>query len=132
MPMAATDRFRLFPVLPLRRLFVGLALLHLAKHAFALHFLFQDAERLAQVVVATSTCNVVSFRIEFWSSAAEVLMMTGSVRESIKRPIGNPPLKELMESGGSMYGMQTFEMHIKELIRSGIVERDVGRAAMGF
>jgi twitching motility protein PilT len=64
--------------------------------------------------------------------AAEVLMMTGSVRETIKRPLGNPPLKELMESGGSMYGMQTFEMHIKDLIRSGIVERDVGRAAMGF
>ncbi|HYQ14711.1 MAG TPA: PilT/PilU family type 4a pilus ATPase [Polyangiaceae bacterium] len=64
--------------------------------------------------------------------AAEVLMATGSVRETIRRPIGNPPLKELMESGGSMYGMQTFEMHIKELIRAGIVERDVGRAAMGF
>jgi twitching motility protein PilT len=64
--------------------------------------------------------------------AAEVLMMTGSVRETIKRPLGNPPLKELMESGGSMYGMQTFEMHIKELIRAGVVEREVGRAAMGF
>jgi twitching motility protein PilT len=64
--------------------------------------------------------------------AAEVLMVTGSVRETIKRPLGNPPLKELMESGGSMYGMQTFEMHIKELIRAGLVDRDVGRAAMGF
>jgi hypothetical protein len=31
-----------------------------------------------------------------------------------------------------MYRMQTFEMHIKELIRAGIVEREVGRAAMGF
>jgi twitching motility protein PilT len=64
--------------------------------------------------------------------AAEVLVVTGSVRESIKRPLGNPPLKELMESGGSMYGMQTFEMHIKELIRAGVIERDVGRAAMAF
>jgi twitching motility protein PilT len=64
--------------------------------------------------------------------AAEVLMLTGSVRETIRRPLGNPPLKELMEAGGSMYGMQTFEMHIKELIRAGIVEREVGRAAMGF
>ena len=63
---------------------------------------------------------------------ADRKMMTGSVRETIKRPMGNPPLKELMESGGSMYGMQTFEMHIKELIRAGIVEREVGRAAMGF
>jgi twitching motility protein PilT len=64
--------------------------------------------------------------------AAEVLVGTGSVRESIKRPLGNPPLKELMESGASMYGTQTFEMHIKQLIREGAVDREVGRAAMGF
>jgi len=64
--------------------------------------------------------------------AAEVLVSTGSVRESIKRPIGNPPLKELMESGQSMYGMQTFEMHIKQLIKEGLLDREVGRAAMGF
>jgi twitching motility protein PilT len=64
--------------------------------------------------------------------AAEVLIATGSVRETIKRPIGNPPLKELMESGGDMYGMQTFEMHIKQLVREGYLERDVARAAMGF
>jgi twitching motility protein PilT len=64
--------------------------------------------------------------------AAEVLVGTGSVRESIKRPLGNPPLKELMESGSEMYGMQTFEMAIKQLIREGVVEREVGRAAIGF
>ena len=64
--------------------------------------------------------------------AAEVLVATGSVRETIKRPLGNPPLKELMESGGEMYGMQTFEMHLKQLVRDGLVERDVARGAIGF
>jgi twitching motility protein PilT len=64
--------------------------------------------------------------------AAEVLVGTGSVRESIKRPIGNPPLKELMESGAEMYGMQTFEMAVRQLVREGLVDRDVGRAAIGF
>jgi twitching motility protein PilT len=64
--------------------------------------------------------------------AAEVLVSTGSVRETIKRPLGNPSLKELMDSGQSMYGMQTFESHIKALIRDGVVDREVGRAAMGF
>jgi len=64
--------------------------------------------------------------------AAEVLVGTGSVRESIKRPLGNPPLKELMESGAEMYGMQTFEMAVRQLVREGVVERDVGRAAIGF
>ena len=64
--------------------------------------------------------------------AAEVLVSTGSVRETIKRPLGNPPLKELMEQGQAMYGMQTFETHIKSLVQQGIVDREVGRAAMGF
>jgi twitching motility protein PilT len=64
--------------------------------------------------------------------AAEVLVSTGSVRETIKRPTGNPPLKELMENGQQMYGMQTFELAIKQLARDGVVEREVARAAMGF
>jgi twitching motility protein PilT len=64
--------------------------------------------------------------------AAEVLVASGSVRESIKRPTGNPPLKELMENGVHPYGMQTFEMHIKQLVRDGLLDRDVARAAMGF
>src|SRR5258705_11810265 len=58
---AAADRFRLFPVLPLGRLFGGFALLHLAKHAFALHFLFQDGERLVDVVVANENLQGMSF-----------------------------------------------------------------------
>jgi twitching motility protein PilT len=64
--------------------------------------------------------------------AAEVLVSTGSVREAIKRPLGNPSLKELMESGQGMYGMQTFEAHVKQLVRDGLVDREVGKAAIGF
>ncbi len=64
--------------------------------------------------------------------AAEVLMATGSVRETIKRPAGNPPLKELMEGGAHPYGMQTFESHIKALVRDGVVDRETGRGAIGF
>ncbi|MBM4361373.1 MAG: PilT/PilU family type 4a pilus ATPase [Deltaproteobacteria bacterium] len=63
--------------------------------------------------------------------AAEVLVGTGSVRESIKRPVGNPALKELMEGGTHPYGMQTFEMHIKALVRDGLLSRETGRAAIG-
>ncbi len=64
--------------------------------------------------------------------AAEVLVATGSVRETIKRPMGNPPLKELMEGGVHPYGMQTFEMGVKNLVRQGIVDRETAKAAMGF
>lgn len=62
--------------------------------------------------------------------AAEVLVATGSVKESIKRPAGNPPLKELMTQGADMYGMQTFEMAIRSLVQRGLVAVDVAKAAL--
>jgi twitching motility protein PilT len=64
--------------------------------------------------------------------AAEVLVATGTVRESIKRPENNPPLKELMEKGTHPYGMQTFEMHLKQLVVNGLLEKEVARSAAGF
>lgn len=64
--------------------------------------------------------------------AAEVLVASGTVREAIKRPDGNPTLKELMEKGTHPYGMQTFEMHLKQLLQQGLVDKDVARAAAGF
>jgi twitching motility protein PilT len=64
--------------------------------------------------------------------AAEVLVATGSVRETIKRPVGNPSLKELMDGGAHPYGMQTFETSIKQLVRDGLVDRETGRTAIHF
>jgi twitching motility protein PilT len=64
--------------------------------------------------------------------AAEVLVASGSVRETLKRPVGNPPLKELMEGGEHPYGMQTFEKHIKQLVREGKVSREAAKFALGF
>jgi twitching motility protein PilT len=64
--------------------------------------------------------------------AAEVLIASGTVRESIKRPEGNPSFKELMERGVHPYGMQTFEMHLKQLVQQGIIEKEVARGAATF
>jgi twitching motility protein PilT len=64
--------------------------------------------------------------------AAEVLVATGTVREAIKRPDANPPMKELMEKGVHPYGMQTFEMHLKQLLQQGILDKETAKAAAGF
>ncbi len=64
--------------------------------------------------------------------AAEVLVATGTVREAIKRPDANPPMKELMEKGVHPYGMQTFEMHLKQLLQQGLLDKEVAKAAAGF
>ncbi len=63
--------------------------------------------------------------------AIEVLVVTGTARETIRKPEGNPPLKDIMERGSHPYGMQTFEMHVRELVKGGLVSVEHARAALG-
>ncbi|MEM6956327.1 MAG: PilT/PilU family type 4a pilus ATPase [Myxococcota bacterium] len=63
--------------------------------------------------------------------AVEVLVMTGTARETIRRPEGNLPLKDVMERGVHPYGMQTFEMALKDLLQHGLIDVETARAAMG-
>ncbi|NCQ59386.1 MAG: PilT/PilU family type 4a pilus ATPase [Myxococcales bacterium] len=63
--------------------------------------------------------------------AVEVLVMTGTARESIKSPDGALPLKDVMERGTHPYGMQTFEMSLRGLVKDGLISMEVARAAIG-
>jgi len=63
---------------------------------------------------------------------SEVLIVTGTVREALKRPESNPPLKDLIEKGTHPYGMQTFEMHLKHLVAQGVIDLETARGAVGF
>jgi twitching motility protein PilT len=62
---------------------------------------------------------------------AEALVVTGTARESIRKPEGNMPLKEVMERGVHPYGMQTFEMHLRQLVQQGRLAVETARLAMG-
>ena len=62
----------------------------------------------------------------------EILVVSGTVRHSIKRPEGNPSLKECMEKGVHPYGMQTFEMHLKQLVMQGYLDKELAKSAAGF
>lgn len=63
--------------------------------------------------------------------AMEILILTGTARETIRKPEGNPTLKEIMERGTHPYGMQTFEMHLRELVKQGLITVEHARAALG-
>jgi twitching motility protein PilT len=63
--------------------------------------------------------------------ASEVLVVTGTARETIRRPEGALPLKDVMERGTHPYGMQTFEMHLRQLVSEGKVAVEVARQALG-
>jgi twitching motility protein PilT len=62
--------------------------------------------------------------------AAEVLVATGTARESIRKPEKNPSLKEVMERGAHPYGMQTFETAIRALVSEGRISVEVARQAL--
>ena len=62
--------------------------------------------------------------------AAEVLVASHSVKESIRRPENNPPLKSLMEKGEHPYGMQTFHMSVARLLEQGVVDQSAAAEAV--
>jgi twitching motility protein PilT len=62
--------------------------------------------------------------------ACEVLVVTGTARDSIRRPEGNVPLKDIMERGTHPYGMQTFEMHLRQLVAEGRLSVENARQAL--
>jgi twitching motility protein PilT len=63
--------------------------------------------------------------------AAEVLVAAQSVRESVRRPENNPPLKMLMEKGVHPYGMQTFQMAIARLLQDKVIDEATAADALG-
>jgi twitching motility protein PilT len=58
------------------------------------------------------------------AAALEVLVATGTVREALRRPDQNPPLKELMERGVTPYGMQTFKMALQGMQEAGLISAE--------
>jgi twitching motility protein PilT len=63
--------------------------------------------------------------------AAEVLVASQSVKESIRRPDNNPSLKSLMEKGTHPYGMCTFQMSVERLLHEGIIDDTTAAEALG-
>jgi len=63
--------------------------------------------------------------------AMEILLVTGTVREALKRPENNPPLKELMERGVTPYGMQTFQMAFRNLVKQRQISKEVAKVHLG-
>ena len=61
--------------------------------------------------------------------AAEVLIASLAVREAIRRPDKNPPLKSLIEKGAHPYGMQTFQMAVAQLASAGLIDATTAEQA---
>jgi twitching motility protein PilT len=54
--------------------------------------------------------------------AVEVLVNTASIKECILDPTKTDEIPMLLEKGRSVYGTQTFDQHLEELYRKGIID----------
>ena len=57
----------------------------------------------------------------------EVLLATRSVQEALRDPARSEDLVSLMERGRDEVGMQTFDQHLVELCRSGVISAEAAK-----
>ncbi|HEY7767491.1 PilT/PilU family type 4a pilus ATPase [Longimicrobium sp.] len=61
--------------------------------------------------------------------AAEVMLRTGTIEDCIRDPERTTEIRDHIAAGRENYGMQTFDQHLAELVRTGTVSFEVARAA---
>jgi twitching motility protein PilT len=60
--------------------------------------------------------------------AVEVLVNTASIRECILDPTKTDEIPMLLEKGRTVYGTQTFDQHLEELYRKGVIDYNTALA----
>ena len=61
--------------------------------------------------------------------AAEVMVVTGTIRDAILDPEKTSEIFDLVAEGRDQYGSQTFDQHLMDLVRSDWVDFEVAKAA---
>jgi twitching motility protein PilT len=61
--------------------------------------------------------------------ACEVMVVTGTIRDCIKDPERIAEIPDLIEGGRQHYGSQSFDQHLLDLVRDGLVDFKVAKAA---
>ncbi|MBC7291603.1 MAG: type IV pilus twitching motility protein PilT [Actinotalea sp.] len=57
------------------------------------------------------------------AAVVEVMVNTGRTAEAIQEPYDNPPIEDLI-ADGEFYKMQTFDQHLFQLVRDGVITYD--------
>ena len=61
--------------------------------------------------------------------AAEIMPVTGTIRDCIRDPSRMEEISDLIHEGKDQYGSQTFDQHLMELVHAGTVTFEVAMAA---
>ncbi len=61
-------------------------------------------------------------------AACEIMIVTGTIRDCIVDPARTHEIPDLIEEGRQHYGSQTFDQHLMDLVREGIVDFEVAKS----
>jgi twitching motility protein PilT len=61
--------------------------------------------------------------------AMEIMICTGMIQDQIRDPKANSSLKDTIEKGRTQYGMQSFDQHLTDLYRAGIINLETAMSA---
>ncbi len=60
-------------------------------------------------------------------AALEIMVVTGTIRDCIRDPARTHEIPDLIEEGRQHYGSQSFDQHLMDLVRAGVVDFEVAK-----
>jgi twitching motility protein PilT len=61
--------------------------------------------------------------------ACEIMRRTNTIQECIAEPAKTPMIREFIEKGRDIYGMQTFDQHLTDLFTKGVITLETAKTA---
>jgi twitching motility protein PilT len=61
--------------------------------------------------------------------ACEIMRQTKSIQECIADSDKTDSMKDFIEKGRELYGMQTFDQHLTELYKGGVIDMETAKSA---
>jgi twitching motility protein PilT len=85
--------------------------------------------RLSESLQAVVSQRLVQKKEGGRCAAMEVMLMTSTIRDCVRDPDRMEEIPDLIEEGRSVYGSQTFDQHLMELVQDKTVTFEVAKAA---
>ena len=85
--------------------------------------------RLSESLQAVISQRLVQRKAGGRVAAVEVMLMTSTIRDCVRDSDRMEEITDLIEEGKDHYGSQTFDQHLGDLVRKGVVQFEVAKAA---
>jgi twitching motility protein PilT len=85
--------------------------------------------RLSESLQAVISQRLVSKKEGGRVAAMEVMLVTSTIRDCVRDPDRLDQISDLIAEGRDVYGSQTFDQHLMEMVTANLVDFDVAKAA---